>query len=447
MVLYCSVPQCSTYATEPGVSFHFYPKEKKLRNAWLVKLRMGKEPSSYARVCSKHFREEDFVYGVGARMFVAADVPLATVHPTPKPPADTLDIQAQSSEYEIQQSLGTSAFSNHEDVNNEDGLEDVPAAALAFRREIGLQVNTLDAERHQPLSIARVKTQKDLSVITGLPCYQLFYNLCDLYTDSRMLMQAKSFCLCNEDAVLMTMMKLHHNVPFSLIGVLFGIHRTTAADIFKATIATLAEILQTAVFWPSKEAVVDNLTVHFKEYPNVRAVLDCTEIPLQRPKDLESQLLTYSWYKGTYTAKVLVCETPGGHISFLSKAYGGRASDSFITKESKILEKFLPSIDSVMVDKGFLIDELCLQHHVTMVRPPFLRKKKQLTQREAQQNQSIAAARVHVERAIQRMKVFKILSGNLGTELFPYIDDILTVIAGIVNLSKPIFSAEKFLYE
>ncbi|KAL3171885.1 hypothetical protein MRX96_013464 [Rhipicephalus microplus] len=30
---------------------------------------MGKEPSSYARVCSKQFREEDFVYRVGARMF------------------------------------------------------------------------------------------------------------------------------------------------------------------------------------------------------------------------------------------------------------------------------------------------------------------------------------------------------------------------------------------
>ncbi|KAH6948046.1 hypothetical protein HPB50_022617 [Hyalomma asiaticum] len=60
-------------------------------------------------------------------------------------------------------------------------------------------------------------------------------------------------------------------------------------------------------------------------------------------------------------------EDPRGHISYVSQAYGGRASDSFITKESKVLEKFLPSIDSVMVDKGFLIDKLCLEHHVTMV--------------------------------------------------------------------------------
>ncbi|XP_077508171.1 uncharacterized protein LOC144119427 [Amblyomma americanum] len=261
-----------------------------------------------------------------------------------------------------------------------------------------------------------------------------------------MLMQGKRFCLSNQDAVLLTLIKLHHNITFALLGVLFGIHRTTASEIFKASVIILAEVMKNAVFWPSKEAV-DNLTVYFKEYASVRAVLDCTEIPIQMPKDIESQLLTYSWYKGVYTAKVLVCETPGGHISYVSKAYGGRASDSHITKESKILELFLPSIDSVMVDKGFLIDKLCLEHQITMVRPPFLRKRKQLTKNEAEKNQSIAAARVHVERAIQRMKVFKILTGNLGTELFAYIDDIIQVIAGIVNLSKPIFSSDKFLVQ
>ncbi|XP_037529650.1 uncharacterized protein LOC119406933 [Rhipicephalus sanguineus] len=299
--------------------------------------------------------------------------------------------------------------------------------------------------RSQPLSISKLQEEKELNVLTGLPCFELFYNICDLYTECRTLAQSKSFCISNEDAVFMTLIKLRHNMTFSVIAVLFGIHRTTVSDIFKFTVTALAGILAKAVYWPSKEAVVDNLTVHFKKYTSVRAVLDCTEIPLQRPRDLESQLLTYSWYKGTYTGKVLICETPGGHISYISQVYGGRASDSFITKESKIMEKFLPSIDSVMVDKGFLIDQLCLNYHVEMVRPPFLRKSKQLSKHDAEKNQSIAAARVHVERAIQRMKQYKILTSNLGIELFPYVDDIMQVIAGIVNLSKPIFTSDKFL--
>lgn len=306
-------------------------------------------------------------------------------------------------------------------------------------------MSTLDAVRNQPLSILTIQDEKALNVLSGLPCFQLFYNLCDLYTDCRLLAHANGFCISNEDAVLLTFMKLQHNLTFSVLGVLFGVHRTTAADIFKVSVTVLAAILRKAVYWPTKEAVIDNLTVYFKDYTTVRAVLDCTEIPLQRLKDMESQLLTYSWYKGTYTAKILVCETPGGHISYVSQAYGGRASDSFITKESKVLEKFLPSIDSVMVDKGFLIDKLCLEHHVTMVRPPFLRNKKQLSKGDAERNQSIAAARVHVERAIQRMKLFKILDGNIGIELFPFIDDIVQIIAGIVNLSRPIFNDDKFL--
>ncbi|XP_040066111.2 uncharacterized protein LOC120839814 [Ixodes scapularis] len=241
------------------------------------------------------------------------------------------------------------------------------------------------------------------------------------------------------------MMKLYHNLTFSLLGVLFGVHRTTASNIFRASVPVLAAVLRHAVFWPEKEAVLQSLTKYFNKYRDCRMVLDCIEIPLQKPKNLESQLLTYSHYKGTHTAKVLVCETPGGLISYVSPAFCGRSSDTHITKESGLLEKCLPFIDSVMVDKGFLIDELCCEHKVKLVRPPFLRKNTQLSKSDAANNQSIAAARVHVERAIQRMKLFRILRDNFSADLLPQIDDVVVIIAGLVNLSKPLFSNDKFL--
>ncbi|XP_075535131.1 uncharacterized protein LOC142570655 [Dermacentor variabilis] len=471
MVGYCTVPQCRTYATEPDVSLHTYPRDKRLREAWITKLRTGKQPSATARVCSKHFREEDFCYGVGAAMFgwkrrwlLRGAIPSRNlpVRPLDRPlrpqrPQNRLQIQDRPlaetfhkddpATLAVDPQASTSSPPIHTDEeqdSSETCSQAIPSEVLTVTTDIGVQVNTLDAVRSQPLSIAAIQDEKALIVLTGLTFFQLFYNLCDLYTDCRLLSHAKGFCISNEDAVLLTFMKLQHNLTFSVLGVLFGVHRTTAADIFKASVTVLAAILREAVYWPTKEAV-DNMTVYFKDYTTVRAVLDCTEIPLQRPKDMESQLLTYSWYKGTYTAKILVCETPGGHISYVSNAYGGRASDSFITKECRVLEKFLPSIDSVMVDKGFLIDKLCHEHHIKMVRPPFLKTKKQLSKDDAERNQSIAAARVHVERAIQRMKAFKILGGNVGIELFPFIDDIVHIIAGIVNLSKPIFSDDKFL--
>ncbi|XP_037567707.2 uncharacterized protein LOC119448531 [Dermacentor silvarum] len=240
-------------------------------------------------------------------------------------------------------------------------------------------------------------------------------------------------------------MKLYHDLTFSLLAVLFSVQGTTASNIFKDSIVILASILEHAVFWPSKTAVVNCLTMYFKEYKDTRMVLHCTEIEIERPKDLVSRLLPYSHYKRTYTAKVLVSETPGVLISYISPAYGGNASDTYITKQCSILDKCIPHFDSVMVDKGFLIGELGKEKNIKMIRPPFLMEK-QLTTEEARRNQSIAIARVHVERAIQRMKLYRILKNRFDLDLVPYIDCIFKVIAGTVNLSKPLFS-NKFLFK
>lgn len=72
-----------------------------------------------------------------------------------------------------------------------------------------------------------------------------------------------------------------------------------------------------------------------------------------------------------------------------------------------------------MVDKGFLIDKFCDEALVELVQPPFLRNKQQMTEHDALGNQDIALARVHVERAIQRLKVFKILQHHFPKHLLP----------------------------
>lgn len=173
-------------------------------------------------------------------------------------------------------------------------------------------------------------------------------------------------------------------------------------------------------------------------------VLDCTEVEIEKPKDLRSHILTYSHYKGTHTAKILVSEISGGLI-YVSPAYGGKVSDTFVMKESRLLQKCISGVDAVMVGKGFLIDNLCEAHNIKMIRPLFLKGQRQLSEQAAQRNQSIASARVHIERAIQRMKLFKILRHRFPLDLIPYMDDIVAIIAGIVNLSKPLFPKDKFL--
>lgn len=137
--------------------------------------------------------------------------------------------------------------------------------------------------------------------------------------------------------------------------------------------------------------------------------------------------------------------SPAGMITFISDAYGGRASDKLIFEESNLIDKLLPNRDALMVDKGFLIDEMCAMHKIKLIRPNFLRNKKQRSAEEAHLNQEIASARIHIERSNQRLKIFKIISGKLQWALVAKIDEIFTIICGITNLSAPILSDERFL--
>lgn len=108
------------------------------------------------------------------------------------------------------------------------------------------------------------------------------------------------------------------------------------------------------------------------------------------------------------------------------------------------MKKLSPYEVDVMFDKGFNVDTACNKNNVGLIRPPFLRRKNQFLTQEAKDTSRIAGAHVHVERAIQRLKVFKLLKGDVPWELLTHIDDLMLVAAGLVNLSVPILNDDKF---
>ena len=58
----CSVNNCKfTSESAPEKSFHQYPKDIKVRDAWMKRIRREHfEPSEHSYVCSYHFTDEDF---------------------------------------------------------------------------------------------------------------------------------------------------------------------------------------------------------------------------------------------------------------------------------------------------------------------------------------------------------------------------------------------------
>ncbi|XP_029835232.2 uncharacterized protein LOC115319400 [Ixodes scapularis] len=165
---------------------------------------------------------------------------------------------------------------------------------------------------------------------------------------------------------------------------------------------------------------------------------------ISQPKCLQCRINTYSHYKKGYTIKYVIGVSPGGLVTHVSQGYGGRASDEAIFQQSNLVSQLLPGIDHVMVDKGFLIEDVCESCLIEVIRPPFLQQK-QLSKAEALRTKKIATARVHVERAIQRIKIFKILSQKMPWSMVPLADDIVCIAAALVNLSKPILVDKRFM--
>lgn len=95
-----------------------------------------------------------------------------------------------------------------------------------------------------------------------------------------------------------------------------------------------------------------------------------------------------------------------------------------------------------MIDKGFDIDEVNAAHITLYVPPKLTEKRKQFSGQEVESTK--ASAHVHVERAIQRFKMFQIVSTKVSSQIAPFIDEITTVICGLVNLSSPILKNNRF---
>ena len=142
------------------------------------------------------------------------------------------------------------------------------------------------------------------------------------------------YLLTVEEQITLTLVRLRLGLQFQDLGKRFGISHQLASRVFNSWIDILAFQLKDLIMWLPKESIQRTLPSSFKElYPKTTCIIDCTEVYLQRPLSLKARTATYSSYKSHNTLKFLVCIAPNGYIMFLSKCYGGRASDRFITKK------------------------------------------------------------------------------------------------------------------
>ena len=182
---------------------------------------------------------------------------------------------------------------------------------------------------------------------------------------------------------------------------------------------------------------------------HVATVIDCFEVFINRPSNLKARAQTWSSYKHHNTAKFLIGICPQGVISYISRAWGGRASDTFITDNCGILNNLLPG-DYVLADRGFDIEDSVGFYCAQVKLPAFTKGKAQLSAADVEKSRKIAAIRIHVERVICLLRnKYSILQMSLPVDYvmkvsngYCTIDKIVTVCCALCNLCPTVVPSD-----
>lgn len=299
-----------------------------------------------------------------------------------------------------------------------------------------------------------------ISFYTGLPNYQTMMGLYnyldpgargeninywlsgkDVAGTAKPTKQGRPRSLKPVDEFFLTLCRLRQGFAELHLAHLFNVSQPTVSRIFISWIDYMYLKLGHINIWPSKNLVIETMPHDFKEkYPTTRVIIDCTEVRCEMPSSLLLNSELFSSYKHHTTLKALVGISPKGFFTFIGQLYTGSISDREIVERSGFLKLPFSDGDSVMADKGFTIEDI-LPLGVSLNIPPFLGMYDQMSAEDVIATQEIASLRIHVERAINKVKNFQIFDGVIPLSLFGVVNQMWSVCAMLCNMQDPLISA------
>ena len=252
-----------------------------------------------------------------------------------------------------------------------------------------------------------------------------YYKSCDKPNQQITFGKQRNMLLIDE--LFMFLCRLKCGLMAQDLAVRFNCHVSTVSRKIITWANFLYFILGSINIWCSKEQIKEKMPPSFKlSYPSTRVIIDCTEIKTERPSSFALGSKCYSTYKSSHTWKGLVGIAPHGALTFVSSLYTGCMSDVEVTKLSGLID-LLEEGDSIMADKGFVLNKVLENTSISINTPPFLSSQGQFSKQEVEQTQIIAKLRIHIERHIRRVKEFHLFDGVIPLSMTGTINQLWTV--------------------
>ncbi|XP_073697775.1 uncharacterized protein [Garra rufa] len=476
---HCSVPHCSNNKQrQPYLSFHAFPSIEYERNKWVHAIRRDQSSTftilrGSTFVCSRHFTGADYTSATGRKRLRKGAVPSRFIWnnwgETPRESVynrvrarhglDACPILSSDDAQDDGDIVPAVAADHDYAVTPYPGAQDAAAARI---QELEAEVRRLETEVMQ-LRIGHSLSQfqrfcasdEDLRFYTRFPSEEVFLAFWKAIEPSASTLvywsKAQKKGLTTE---IEASQGYHRSLP--LIDEFFlyccrvsaGLKEKVLADIFKISLSTVSRtiitwanylylILGSLPIWMSRQEVNSTMPEKFRQFcPEVRVIIDCTEIRCQNPSSLTLQSEVFSSYKNTTTFKGLIGVAPCGAVTFVSSLFTGSISDQELTKQSGILDLFEPG-DACMADKGFTIKSMLAERGAKLIMPPF-KTEAQFSKEDAERTQAIARLRILVERAIRRVKEFHIWDTTVPLTMSGTVNQLWTNCCLMSNFQWPL---------
>jgi hypothetical protein len=234
--------------------------------------------------------------------------------------------------------------------------------------------------------------------------------------------------------VVMCLIHLRLNLTVAVLSYLFDLDQANISR----NLVQMRSFLKRRLPEPSKirkgQKKINSLEELYRLYPDLQAIVDGTEQPIQRPQDPEKQKAYYSGKKKRHTIKKQIVVNRQGLIMDTSPAVEGKRHDFKLFEDHQTLRDVIPKDVEVLADSGYQgADKLGGGHKIRL--PVKATKLRPLTDAQKAANRALSRVRVYVEHVIGRLKCFRILSDRFRHPLGSY-DEIFDTVAGLVNFVR-----------
>jgi hypothetical protein len=234
------------------------------------------------------------------------------------------------------------------------------------------------------------------------------------------------------ERLLMTVTWLRLYLSTEALGFFFDVDKSTASRNTRRLLPCLRQLGDETLGWPEppKRGEGKSIEQALRDYPDLLAIIDATEQPVERPSDNEQQKEHYSGKKKRHTRKTQIIVNEKGIIRDVSASTPGSVHDLEHFRQSGAAQR-IPEVVTTGGDAGYQGLHKELPDHSVFV-PHKARRNHPLTEDEKLANRELSGERIVVENTIAEIKHFKALAHPFRHAVDIY-DDVLRSVVAIVN--------------